>query len=442
MRSVMAVLLGLAFLIPIPCLAQSLTPEQILAKVSQTYRGLQSFRFVEEHKGGNADPSGSPPYGPSGPFGDRPASYETDLALSAPGKIRLVVKSEGGEIWLVSDGRKTWEYIPNLNEYTETAAAPLVEELWAHPIRLISDDLARYRSLSPEAGHAKLRGEKTLSLGGQKVPCYVVAVSARAGSQTLWIDEQHFIVSRDEWTSPAATGPDIANPDRSYIVDAGVWTSRLTKADLGPISDDVFQFVPPSGARRADFFGVPTGLVQGYEEVFACLLIGSTLENPVVGLEWSLHGSDDVSQRTQYILQGTKARDFTATSLGGENVRLDGLPGKIVVLNFWASWCEPCQEELAAIQKLHDELASKGVVFLGIDDESPETVKDFVKTQGYTFPVLLDSQHTLHGLYGVRLVPTTVVIDRKGKIAAHYVGAGGEAQLRRALKSAGLNTTP
>jgi peroxiredoxin len=114
----------------------------------------------------------------------------------------------------------------------------------------------------------------------------------------------------------------------------------------------------------------------------------------------------------------------------------------MVVLDFWASWCKPCQEELAAIQKLHDELAPKGVVFLGIDDESPETVKSFVKARGYSFPMLLDTQQAVDDLYGVRWVPTTVVIDRKGKIAARYVGAGGEAQLRRALKSAGLNTTP
>ena len=123
-------------------------------------------------------------------------------------------------------------------------------------------------------------------------------------------------------------------------------------------------------------------------------------------------------------------------------MRLLGFHGKIVVLDFWASWCEPCQQELAAIEKLHEELASKGVVFLGIDDESWETVQNFVKAHGYTFPMLRDSKQTGHQLYGVRCVPTTVVIDRKGKIAAHYVGARGEAQLRRALKSAGLKTTP
>jgi peroxiredoxin/outer membrane lipoprotein-sorting protein len=332
-------------------------------------------------------------------------------------------------ILLVSDGRNTWEYIPNLNEYTEAAAAPLLEELWAHPVGLISGDLARYRSLSHGAERAKLRGEETLSLGGQEVRCYVVDVPAAAGSQRLWVDEQRFIVLQDELSSAPGGGTEISDP-RNVFDDEGVWTSRLTNADLGPISNDVFQFVVPSGARRVDSFSAPAGVEQRPEEVLAGLLMGSEMQNHYVR---PIEG---------YFLQGRKAHDFTAGSLSGANVRLHELHGKIVVLDFWASWCKPCQEELAAMQKLHEELASKGVVFLGIDDESSQIMGDFVKAHGYTFPMLLDPKQTVHGLYGVRLAPTTVVIDRKGKIAAEYIGAGGEAQLRSALKSAGLSTTP
>jgi peroxiredoxin len=323
----------------------------------------------------------------------------------------------------------------------ETAGAPLLEELRTPPINLISDDLARNRSLTHEAERAKLRGEETLSPGGHNVRCYVVDVPPRAGgSHRLWVDEQRYIVLQDEWISPPGSQPDVVGPYRSYLVDSGDWISQLTEADLGPISNDVFQFVVPSGA--ADSFSVPSGFAQALETALACLLLGSTMEEYVQGPEWPLHVWDDPVLRTQYRLQGTKARDFTLGTLGGENVRLEASRGKIVVLDFWASWCEPCQGELAALQKLHDELGSQGVVFLGIDEESSQTIEDYVKAHGCTFPMLLDPEQTVHQLYGVRCVPTTVVIDRKGKIAAHYVGARGEAQLRRALKSAGLKTTP
>ena len=428
MKRVSVILLGLAALVPAVAFATDLTAEQILDKVSKTYAGLSSFRFVDRR-------ASKPPFSPwplsgpgdlAAPFGDRPANCTTDLAVSTPGRTRLVedcltigqsrlgVGSIESKVLLVSDGRKTWVYIPDLNGYEELAAAPLLEELWMHPMTLIGDDLARYRNLSLEERHAKLRGEEALSLEGQKVRCYVVELLANSVWRTLWIDGQRFIVLRDEASFYA--------PGGGYFADAASLTLQMTKAELGPISDEVFQFAVPSGAHRLDSFSVRSGPVQSAEEALAARLVGS--------------------EKKEYLLPSSKARDFTAGSLGGENVRLDGLHGKIVVLDFWASWCEPCQVELAAIQKLHDELASKGVVFLGINDEDSKAVGDFVKAHGYTFSMLLDSQQTVHGLYGVRLVPTTVVIDRKGKIAAHYVGAGGEAQLRRALKSAGLNTTP
>lgn len=415
MIRVIGLLLGLALLVPAVSFAADLTAEQILAKVSQTYRGLESFRFVERREGTVPRTAGYLPETLVGPFGGYPVRYETDLAVSSPGKIRLLLSSQEGKILLVSSGRKTWAYIPNLNEYTEAGGAPLLQELWANPIDLISDELALYRNLTDEVKRAKLRGQETLSLRGRNVRCYVVDAPPW---QTFWVDERRFIVLR---SSSAAT----------LLPNGGSRTSRLTEADLGPIPNNAFQFDVPRGARRVGSFSTPGEPGQAREEVLAALLIGAETMFPYVGQPGSWGA----------VLQGTKAHGFTLGSLGGESVRLDRLHGKIVVLDFWASWCQPCQEELAAMQKLHGELASKGVVFLGIDDEGSDIVQDFVKSHGYTFPMLLDSKETVHGDYGVRLAPTTVVIDRKGKIAAHYVGAGGEAQLRRALSAAGLDTT-
>ncbi len=411
----MVISLGLTLLVPAVSFAADLTAEQIMMRVSQTYCGLTSFRFVENQQGDVSEANPALPGAGPPPFWS--CCYETDLAVSAPGEIRLVVSNGNARILLVSDGRKSWAYIPDLGEYIEAAAAPLLAELWAHPVNLIGDDLARYRALSDEAGRAKLRRGDTLSVGGHKVRCYVVSFPAPTGSRRLWVDEQSFLVLRDEWDFGSGFGPSIYEPYAPVMrVSPGDWTSRLMRADLGPLPDDIFQFVVPRGARRVDSFTA----------------LGWTLQRAEEELASSLTGLVDLS--------GTEARAFALASLGGENVRLDQLRGKIVVLNFWASWCKPCQEELAVIQKLHQEFASKGVVFLGIDEENPETVKSFVQAGGYTFPMLLDSKQTVHGLYGVRLAPTTVVIDRKGKITGHLIGAASEAQLRQALTAAGLDT--
>ena len=157
MKSVMGLLLALAALVPAVSFAADLTAKQIVAKVSQTYCGLTSFRLVER-QGSNAPMSTQ--YTHRTFLAARHQHYEMDLAASIPGKIRLVVKSQEGEIWLVSDGRKTLGCIPNLNEYTETVAAPLLEELWTHRINFIGDDFARYRSLAHEAGRTSCEARK------------------------------------------------------------------------------------------------------------------------------------------------------------------------------------------------------------------------------------------------------------------------------------------
>jgi thiol-disulfide isomerase/thioredoxin len=134
------------------------------------------------------------------------------------------------------------------------------------------------------------------------------------------------------------------------------------------------------------------------------------------------------------ITQGIKAREFSLQSLDGEEVSLSDLNGQVVLVNFWASWCEPCRDEIpdleAAYQKYHDE----GFTILGINvQESPDTVKEFVARLGITYPVLLDVDGRVLKEYRSGGLPISLVLDRNGVIRARQTGYLSAAQLETYL---------
>lgn len=108
---------------------------------------------------------------------------------------------------------------------------------------------------------------------------------------------------------------------------------------------------------------------------------------------------------------------FALPSLHGETVRLADHLGKVIFLNFWATWCPPCREEMPSMQTLYDELAPEGFEIIAVNVLEPEsTVEAFIDEFGYTYPVLLDADGGVMGQYGVRAYPTTYVIDREGYV--------------------------
>jgi len=120
-------------------------------------------------------------------------------------------------------------------------------------------------------------------------------------------------------------------------------------------------------------------------------------------------------------------------------VTLSKLRGKVVLLDFWATWCGPCRIEMPRVEKLHQEFKGKGLIVLGVNlREAPERARAFMKKNGYTFGSLLDAKAEVADRYQVDGIPTLLVIDRKGQIAAHFVGVREEQDLRDALKKAGL----
>ncbi|MEC9488009.1 MAG: redoxin domain-containing protein [Halanaerobium sp.] len=128
---------------------------------------------------------------------------------------------------------------------------------------------------------------------------------------------------------------------------------------------------------------------------------------------------------------GNRAPDFTLNNLAGEEVRLSDYRGKMVFLNFWATWCPPCQQEMPSIQRLYEE--REGLVILAVNSgEGRMKVDIFLKMNGYQFPVLLDPDGKVTGnKYLVRGIPTTYIIDEDGIIKTRHTGYMSYQQMKQ-----------
>ena len=122
-------------------------------------------------------------------------------------------------------------------------------------------------------------------------------------------------------------------------------------------------------------------------------------------------------------IAGKPAQDFPLT-LAGKSEHLSDLKGKIVVLNFWATWCPPCVEETPALNRLQKYIDSRGGMVLGVSvDEDGAAYEKFLKDQSVVFSTYRDASKKSAADYGTTMYPETYIIDRHGKIARKFVGA-------------------
>jgi len=368
----------------------------LLQKVSDTYRGLASYHFegtiAIRMSGGGVD-----------------QTIEVPLAVAADQAGRTLVSMRhpqmGGQ--LVSDGRQTTTYVASLNQYTEKPAGAPLDSLGRLKLPPNSP-LTRYFDLLSGLKTAEVRGEQSIEIAGTFADCWIVgcdmtppqalAADTTARAQVvLWVDKARTLVLHDSTIvnlRNPATGADLVmNQATSFTV------ARVNEA----LPDSLFDFDPPAGAKLVKTLGPQAG---------------DEPPSPLVG---------------------KPAPPFTLKGVKGSTVSLASYKGKVVLLDFWATWCKPCRIEMPRVEKLYKELKAKGLVVFAVNyAEEPATVKSFLAKNPYTLPILLDPKGEVGANYQAESIPTLVVVGRDGKISSYIVGVRDEEVLREALAQAGI----
>ena len=243
------------------------------------------------------------------------------------------------------------------------------------------------------------------------------------------------------------------NATRSEL-DAA-FAARKAEYDPARIGDLPPEFVELAAERRAALeaayralrpaVAAPLQLSPAAErrrdrETLAALLVLVTLALAVLLLR-----DVAVPQRTVSVvgaeaaaLASEGAPDFTLESLDGNPVRLSDLKGQVVLINFWATWCPPCVREMPRLVRVSEAYRDQGLVVLGINttyQDDRAKVAQFARDQRISYPVLLDVTGEVGQLYPARLLPTTYLIDRDGRIVHTKVGEVDEATLTEQIRA-------
>jgi cytochrome c biogenesis protein CcmG, thiol:disulfide interchange protein DsbE len=339
------------------------------------------------------------------------ATTEYELAEAPGGKYLARMKNGENESLAVSDGSTTWKALPKQKRWAKLEAAAVSGDEDASDDDAKADTagkpsdlhdaaenllIRRYLAIARVAKAAEIGKEENIKVGGEKFRCRIVRLQVGPAVDELWVDEQRGFVLQARQTSRQEMG----NGQAQIQI-----TTKLKELDLGSDVDArLFSFTPERSWTEAEMLVLP-----GEERM---------------------------------MLTGQKAAEFALKSLDGEPVALSSLRGKVVVLDFWATWCGPCRHELPIVDKLREEFADK-VQFLGINDEDNGTVKSFLRKNAYGITVLMDSKRTVHRTYGVHAIPTLFVIDREGVIRQHFIGGREAPELRKAIAQVlGVSSEP
>jgi len=133
--------------------------------------------------------------------------------------------------------------------------------------------------------------------------------------------------------------------------------------------------------------------------------------------------------------EGKAAPDFALKDLGGKDISLDDYKGKVVFVNFWATWCPPCRQEIPGFVEAYEKYKSEGLVILGVAVSDKEgTVKSYVEKNKMSYPVAMGDSKIIRDYEPGNAIPSTIVIDRNGNIFHKHVGFMDQSQVEKIFK--------
>jgi len=272
----------------------------------------------------------------------------------------------------------------------------------------------------------------------------LITVNLLAQDKTVWSAQEQPIVDQIKTlrklddTVRTRTTKDLALQIRQLPVVpnklklAGALANLSTEGDFGretlqevttTLATTLHEEFPPAKDGQPDELFVELASLVRYEHMQA------ECDNPQFAEAMAKLEADDAKRQTA---------DFTLQDLQGKPWHLRDLKGKVVLVNFWATWCPPCRKEMPDLQALYDKYKDRGFLVLSISDEEAAKVSPFIAERKITYPVLLDPGRKVNDAFVVEGIPKSFVYDREGKMVAQSIDMRTCGQFQEMLAQAGL----